>query len=135
MARVFSLKKNSSKYVGNDGIYNVGEDIVEQICQNSKTECFTGISWESLTRKILAKTSCHNSLHSSHVLCTWLHFSGSLLVSYPKNFFDLQYCLESSHSFSHKTHIMKSHIQYKVHKIEQNYNQIWHGIKANIKQL
>ena len=55
MARVFSLKKNSSKYVGNDGIYNVSEDIVEQICQNSKTECFTGISWESLTHEIPRK--------------------------------------------------------------------------------
>ena len=22
-------------------------------------------------------------------------------------------------------------MKYKVHKIEQNYNQIWHGIKAN----
>ena len=42
-------------------------------------------------------------------------------------------CLESSHSFSHTTLTKKSHIKYKVHKIEHNYNQIWHGIKANTK--
>ena len=42
-------------------------------------------------------------------------------------------CLESSHSLSHTTLIKKSHIKYRVHKIEQNYNQIWHGIKANTK--
>ena len=25
----------------------------------------------------------------------------------------------------------KSYMKYRVHKIEHNYNQIWHGIKAN----
>ena len=29
-------------------------------------------------------TSCHDSLHSSRVLCTWLYFAGSLLASYPR---------------------------------------------------
>ena len=81
MASVFSMK-NSSQYVDNDGIYSVGEDIVEQICQNSKTECFAGILREGLARKILAKTSCHDSLLSNHVLCTWLHFARSLLARY-----------------------------------------------------
>ena len=42
-------------------------------------------------------------------------------------------CLESLHSLSHTTLTKKSHIKYSVHKIEQNYNQIWHGIKANTK--
>ena len=57
MARVFS-QKHSSTSVGNDGIYSVGEDIVEQIGQNSKTDCFAGISLEGLTRETFAKTSC-----------------------------------------------------------------------------
>ena len=69
MASVFSMK-NSSQYVDNDGIYSVGEDIVEQICQNSKTECFASISSEDLTHEILAKTSFHDCLHSYHVLHT-----------------------------------------------------------------
>ena len=56
MARVFS-QKHSSTYVGNDGIYSAGEDVVEQIRQNSKTYYFAGISWEGLTHKTLAKTS------------------------------------------------------------------------------
>ena len=42
-------------------------------------------------------------------------------------------CLESSHSLSHTTLTKKSHIKYKVHRIEQNYNQIWLGIKTNTK--
>ena len=58
-ARVFSLKKNSLQYLGNVSIYSVGKDMVEQINQNSKTECFANISQESLTREIVAKTSCH----------------------------------------------------------------------------
>ena len=31
----------------------------------------------------------------------------------------------------HTTLTIKSHNKYRVQKIEQNYNQIWHGIKAN----
>ena len=46
-----------------------------------------------------------------------------------ENSFDLQCCLESSHSLSHTTYTMKSHIKYRV----RNYNQIWLGIKTNTK--
>ena len=52
-----------------------------------------------------------------------------------ENSFDLQCCLESSHSLTHTTHTIKSHMKYRVHKIEQKYNQIQHEIKANTKQL
>ena len=43
----------------------------------------------------------------------------------------------SLHTLSHihTTLTNKSHIKYKVHKIEHNYNQIWYIIKANIKLL
>ena len=34
-------------------------------------------------------------------------------------------------SLSHTTLKIKSHIKYRVQKIEHNYLQIWHGIKAN----
>ena len=40
----------------------------------------------------------------------------SLLFTLPK----------SSHSLSHTTLTMKSHIKYRVHKIEHNYSKIWH---------
>ena len=42
-------------------------------------------------------------------------------------------CLKSSHSLSHTTLTMKTHIKFRVQKIEQNYNQIWHEIIANTK--
>ena len=58
--------------MGNEGINSEGEDMVEQICQNNKTEYFASISREGFTRKLLAKTSCHDSSHSSHILYTWL---------------------------------------------------------------
>ena len=60
MARVFSLKKHSSQYVDNVGIYSVCRDMVYQIWQNSKIECFADILQEGFTREILAKTSCHH---------------------------------------------------------------------------
>ena len=58
--------------MGNEGIYSVGEDIVEHICQKSKIEYFAGILREGLTHELLVKTSYHDSLHSNHVLYTWL---------------------------------------------------------------
>ena len=55
------------------GNENIGEDMVEQICQNSKIESFVSISREGPTREILAKTlDYHDSSLSSHVLYTWL---------------------------------------------------------------
>ena len=41
--------------------------------------------------------------------------------------------LESSHSLSlsHTTLTIRSYNKYRVQKIEHNYNQIWHEIKAN----
>ena len=99
--------------MGNVDIYNVGKDMVYQIWQNSKTECFTGISQEGLTCETPAKlavTICYNSLHSSHVLSTWLHFAGSLLASYLQKFLWSSMSLKSSHSLLHTTLTMKSHI-------------------------
>ena len=46
--------------MGNNSIYSVSKEMVYQIWQNSKTECFPNISREGLTREILAKTSCHH---------------------------------------------------------------------------
>ena len=62
-----------------------------------------------------------------------LHFVGKFLASYSWKLLALHFAL-SLHTLS-PTHnpYMKFHIKYKVHKTEQNYNQIWHRIKANIK--
>ena len=66
MVRVFSLKYYST-IVGNVGIYSVGIESVYQIVQTGKTECFAGVSREGLTHELLAKHSCTDSSHSSHV--------------------------------------------------------------------
>ena len=63
-----------------------------------------------------------------------LHFAGSLLASYMRKHLQSSIALSVhtlSLSLSHTTLINESHIKYKVHKIEQNYNQIWHEIKVN----
>ena len=101
MARVFS-QKHTSTFVGNVGIYSVGTESVHQIGQSGKTECFASVSQEGLTRLLPVKT-----LQSS--ICLSLHIL----------------------SLSHTTLKIKSHIKYRVQKIEHNYLQIWHGIKAN----
>ena len=136
MARVFSLK-HSSTYVGNGDIYSVGRDNVYQIWQIGKTQCFASISWEGLTRETLAKTSCHQPILTLHIpIMCWAYASlrGKASRELPMKTSCFSLCLESSHSLSH-THnpYKKSHIKYRVHKIEHNYNQIWHRIKANTK--
>ena len=66
MVRVFS-QKHSSTSVGNDGIYSVGENVVEQKGQNSKTDCFAGISQEGPTCETLAKSSCLHPVLILHI--------------------------------------------------------------------
>ena len=66
-ARVFSLKKHLLQYMGNVGIHSVGKDMVEQISKNSKIECFASISWEGLTREIVAKPNCHQIFMTLHI--------------------------------------------------------------------
>ena len=94
-----------------------------------------GISQEGLTRETLTKT---NYLHPVltlriPVMCR----ANASLCGKPthelpvKTALDFNF-LKSSHSLSHTTVTNKSHIKYRVHKIKQNYNKIWYGIKANI---
>ena len=77
-------------------------------------------------------TICHNSLHSSHVLSTCFTLQEGYSQATCENslIFNLPWVFTLS---LHTTHTMKFHIKYRVQKIEHNYNQIWHRIKANKK--
>ena len=79
----------------------MGEDIVEQICQNSKTKSFTSIRKPAVMTLHIPIMYRANGFTSQEVF----------LRATRENSFDLQYCLESSHSLSHTTHTMKSHIK------------------------
>ena len=122
--------------MGNGGIYSVSTNSVYQKWQFSKTEYFTGVSWEGLTRETLAKTSCLHPVLTLRipVMCR-AHASlhGILTCELPAKTLQSSICLKSSHtlSLSHTTLTNKTHMKYRVQMIEHNYNQIWHGIKAN----
>ena len=118
------------------GIYSMGTNSVYQIWQIGKTECFASISLEGLTREILAKTSCLHPvltlripvMYRAHAsLCEKLNCELPVKTALVFN------SLESSHTFSlsHTTLTNKSHLKYRVYKIKQNYNKIWHEIKVN----
>ena len=135
MARVFSQKHSTTSMV-NGGIYSVGTKSVYQIWQFSKTECFAGISQEGLTRETLAKTSYLYPVMTLRipVMCRVdALLRGKLTRELLAKTTLVFNCLESSHilSFTHTTLTNKFHMKYRVHNIEQNYNQIWHKIKAN----
>ena len=135
MARVFSLK-HSSTSVGNVDINSIGTESVYQKWPSGKTECFAGIfdgktllarysqkPAVSILSWLFAFQSCVEYMH---------HFIGCLLMSYQQKHFSLQFTL-SLHtlSLSYTTLTNKSYMKYRIQKIEQNNNQIWHGIKAN----
>ena len=123
--------------MGNVGIYSVGTESVYQKWQFGKTEYLAGVSLEGLTREILAKTS---SLHP--VLTLRIPVMCKTHASLRKDAYSratrentLVFNALSLHthslSLSHTTLTNESHMKYKVQKIEHNYNQIWHEIKAN----
>ena len=61
----------SLKFVGNEGIYSMGERVRNSHIKILQVECFAIVSWEGLTRETLAKmTVWHDSSVSSHVLLT-----------------------------------------------------------------
>ena len=95
-----------------------------------------GISQEGLTRETLTKTSCLDPILTIHipVICRAHALLRRMLTrELPAKTLQSSICLESSHSLSlpHTTLINKSHNKYRVQKIEYNYTQIWHKIKAN----
>ena len=87
------------------------------LVRHSQNPAISILSW------LFTFQSCAGHMH---------HFSGSFLASYPQKQLQSSICLESSHSLSLTQPLqIKIHIKYRIHEIEQNYNQIWHRIKAN----
>ena len=89
-----------------------------------------------LTRRPYSRDTCENqlspsypdSLHSSHVQGTCFTSWEACWWDTRKNHFSLQLPWVFTLSLSHTTLTNKSHKKYRVHKIEQYYNQIWHRI-------
>ena len=80
-----------------------------------------------------AVTNCHDSSHFNHMLCTWLHFARSLLVSYSqKLLWSSMLSWVFTLSLPHNPYNEIPH-KYRVYKIEQNCNKIWHESKVNTK--
>ena len=137
MARVFS-QKYSSTSMGNGGIYSVCTESVYKKWQSGRRKCFVGISKEGLTRETLAKHSCLHPVLTLRIpdMCR-AHASlrGMLTRELPAKTlqFSMPWVFTHTHTLSltHTTLTIKSHMKYRVQKIEHNYNQIMHGIKAN----
>ena len=134
MARVFSLKSTHlNMWVM--WIYIVW---IEAWCIRCNKLAKQNVSWVSCGKALPVRHSqkpalivCHDFFAIQSCAEHMLHFVGSLLASYPRKHLWSSMSLESSHSLSHTTLTMKSHIKYRVQKIKQNYNQIWYKIKAN----
>ena len=73
--------------------------------------------------------------HSSHVQGTCIFSRDAQSQDIRENFPCFNSLSLHTLSYYHTTLTIKSHNKYRVHKIENNYNQIWHGIKANKIQI
>ena len=113
--------------MGNKGLYSVGKGMRKGTLKNNQIESFAGHFRLGLSHEWLMKSSLSKTLqipaYASHVACFagqhfWanreiLIFISSLLNSHT----------QPLHKISQKYREM----------IEQNYNKIWYGIKANKK--
>ena len=135
MVRVFSLKSTSLNmwimrvYIMGVKTWCIRYDKIAK--QNVlRVSCGNGLLVRHSQKPAI--TICHNSSHSSHVLSTCFTLREGYSQATRENslIFNLPWVFTLS---LHTTHTMKSHIKYRVQKIEHNYNQIWHRIKANKK--
>ena len=126
--------RSTPQYLWVMGVYIMW---VKKVCIRYDCSAKQNVSREGLTHETLAKTNSHHPVMTLRipVMC-WAHASLHEKASHelPAKTSLVFNCLFTL-SLSHTTLTMKSHIKYKVQKIEHNYNQIWHGIKANTKQL
>ena len=95
-------------------------------------ECLAGRP----TRETLAKTSCLHPVLTLRIPVMYRAYAslrGKLTHELPMKTALVFNSLEFSHtlSLSHTALTNKSHLKYRVYKIKQNYNQIWHEIKVN----
>ena len=74
---------------------------------------------------------CPDSSHSNHVQGTCIISQDAQSQATRENSFVFNCLNLHTLSLYHTTLTIKSHNKYMVQKTEHNYNQIWHGIRAN----
>ena len=108
------------------------------MCIRNDSLAKQNISRVSCGKALPAKHSCHHPILTLHipVMCR-AHASLRKMLTHelPAKTLQSSICLESSRSLSlslsYTTLTNKTHMKYRVQKIEYNYNQIWHEIKTN----
>ena len=115
----------------------MGKVLVKQNITFCQTNIFVGPLWVGLTHETIAENPAwHNSSSSSHVLYMSLFSrvaSRETVASQLWNLLDQLLELDSSSIFH--THPLQLNPHTYRENDWRNYNQIWHGIKANTKSL
>ena len=127
----------SSTFMGNEGIYSMGEGIRKSLSKIFQAECFTTILQEGLTRETLTKTiAWHDSSASSHVLLT-CPFCGNPSRDLVTRCTDLQLSL-SIHQLNTKPNTIRSQkiqgtkLKKLHHFLSWNKANIKHSCKSQI---
>ena len=107
-------------------------------CISIDSSAKQNVSWESCGKALPARHSrnivvsiCLDSLHSSHVQGIYITSRDAYSQATRENTSVFNALSLHTLSLPQTTLTNKSHMKYRVQKIEHNYNQIWHGIKAN----
>ena len=93
--------------------------------------CLTGRPYPLDTLETQLFPSCTDSSHSSNVQGTCFTSREAQSRDTHENSSGFNCLSLHTHSLLHTTLTSKSHNKYRVQNIEYNFNQIWHGIKAN----
>ena len=95
-------------------------------------ECLAGRPYPRATRETQLSPSYPDSSHSNHVQGTCIILWDAYSRATRENNFSLQLALSLHTHFSHTQPLQLNLIlNIGLQKIEHNYNQIWHEIKAN----
>ena len=93
--------------------------------------CLAGRLYLRDTRENQLSPSCPDSSHSNHVHGTCITSQDAYSQATRENTSVFNSLSLHTFSLSHTSLTNKSHMKYRLQKIEHNYNQIWHRIKAN----
>ena len=117
--------------MGNEGLYSVDKGMRKSTLKKLQAESFVGHSWLGLSSEMTHEIQPGKETLQILACASHLAFPGLAFASQSRASHEFFIFTKFHQSLTHKPYI-KSHKKYKE-IIEQKYNQIWYGIKANIK--
>ena len=119
--------------MGNEGLYSIGNGMRKNKLKKLQAISFAGHSWLGQSCEVTHKIQSGKETLQTLAFTSHTAFHGLTLVNQSRASREFFIFTELYQSHTHNPYI-KSHKKYRK-MIEQKYNQIWHRIKSNIKNV